>query len=154
MKTFLLLLCFACLSITSKAQLTDMHWDTHGVGFKVASDVRITTNNSEEFTAEISNITLSIIPIQDGNLTQDHLLDATIEMAKGIGYDSVDGGDEVEIDNFKGYYVIGTKDGVNALIMSLLDTKSSTNLLVVIVYVNDFEDDAIEIANSFYAYSK
>jgi hypothetical protein len=36
--------------------------------------------------------------------------------------------------------------------MALLDKESSTNLLVVIVYADDYEDQAVEMAASFYAY--
>ncbi len=152
LKQSILLTMLLFSGLFAHAQMTDMHWDTHGVGFKVPSDVRITTNNAEEFSAENSNVVLSIIPIQDGNLTAEHMADATIEMAKGVGYDSVDEGDAIDIDDFTGYYVKGTKDGVNAVVMALLDKKSSTNLLVVIVYNDGFEGKAVEIAGSFYAY--
>jgi Dihydro-orotase-like len=147
---FLLAFCLATAML--HAQLTDMHWDTHGVGFKVGKAMKITTNNAEEFTAENDEFLLSIIPIQDANLTADDMRDATMEMAKGVGYDNIHGGEKVEIDHFLGYYVIGTKDGVDAILMSLLDQESATNLLVVLVYDPKLESQAVNIANSFYAY--
>lgn len=152
MHTKFLVFLFLLGGFSSNAQMTDMHWDTHGVGFKVPSDVRIQTNNAEEFTAQNANIALTIAPVQDGELNEEHMADVTVEMAKGLGYDSVDEGDAVDIDDFTGYYIKGKKDGVNAVVMALLDKKSSTNLLVVIVYADGFEDNAVDIASSFYAY--
>ena len=152
MKQSFFLLAFMLCSLFATAQMTDMKWDTHGVGFKVPSNVKITANNADEFSAENANIAVSIIPIQDAELDEEHMADATIEMAKGLGYDSISDGDAVEIDDFKGYYLRGTKDGVNALVMALLDSRSSTNLLVVIVYADRFENQSLEIANSFFAY--
>lgn len=148
----LALLAFLVGGLSASAQMTDMHWDTHGVGFKVPANVRITTNNAEEFTAENANVFLTIAPIQDGELNKDHMAEATIEMATGLGYDTVEEGDAIDIDDFTGYYVKGTKEGVNAVVMALLDKKSSTNLLVVVVYNEGFEDKAVEILASFYAY--
>jgi hypothetical protein len=150
-QSFLLVACMIC-SLFATAQMTEMRWDTHGVGFKVPSETKITTNNAEEFSAENSNIALTIVPIQDGDLNEEHMADATIEIAKGLGYDSITDGDAVEIDDFKGYYLRGKKDGVNALVMSLLDSRSTTNLLIVIVYADRFEKQSLEIANSFFAY--
>ncbi len=151
-KRFLVLSTFLLGSFLGNAQMTDMHWDTHGVGFKVPSDVRITTNNAEEYTAENANVFLTISPVQDGDLNEEHMADLTVEMAKGLGYDTVEEGDAIEIDDFTGYYVKGTKEGVNAVVMALLDKESSTNLLVVVVYNDGFEAKAVEILASFYAY--
>ncbi len=130
----------------------EMRWDTHGVGFIVPENFKIETNNAEEYTASNDNLFLSIIPIQDENLTTDHLAEAVVEMAKELEYDVVDVADEATMQDFTGYYVIGQKDGVNALLMAMMDTESSTNLLVVIVYADNSERMALKIANSFFAY--
>ena len=130
----------------------EMRWDTHGVGFIVPENFKIETNNAEEYTASNDNLFLSIIPIQDENLTADHLAEAVVEMAKELEYDVVDVADEASMQDFTGYYVIGQKDGVNALLMAMMDTESSTNLLVVIVYADNSERMALKIANSFFAY--
>ena len=153
-KQSLALFAFLLVSVMASAQMTDMHWDTHGVGFKVPSDVRIKTNNAEEFTAENSNLFLAIAPVQAGELNEEHMADLTVEMAKGMGYDTVEEGDAIDIDDFTGYYIKGTKDGVNAVVMALMDKESSTNLLVVVVYNDGFEDKAVDILASFYAYDK
>ncbi|MEO6758638.1 MAG: hypothetical protein ABIO24_04220 [Saprospiraceae bacterium] len=150
----ILVLAFTLVSVAAVQAQTEMHWDTHGVGFTVPSNFKIETNNAEEYTASNDNIYFSITPIQDENITKEHLADAVVEMAKGLEYDIVDDADEADIDDFTGYYVKGRKDGVNAILMALLDQESSTNLLVVIVYDDNSLDKAIDIANSFFAYDK
>lgn len=68
---------------------------------------------------------LSIIPIQDENLTADHLAEAVVEMAKELEYDVVDNADETTMQDFTGYYVVGQKDGVNAIVMAMMDTRAA-----------------------------
>lgn len=144
---------FLCLAATSlSAQMTDMHWDTHGVGFKVPNDFVIEANNAEEFSASNDNLFFSIVPIQDVEITDDDLAEAVVEMATALEYDDIEEGEAIEVDDFSGYYIKGRKDGTNAVVMAVLDKKSSTNLLVVIVYVDGFENQAIKIAASLYAY--
>ena len=139
------------LSVSMNAQ-TEMEWDTHGVGFTVPDDFKIETNNAEEFTADNGTLFLSILPIQDETITKDDLAEAVADIAIDLEYDRIQEGEAIDVDDFSGYYVKGRKDGVNAVIMALLDNESSTNLLVVIVYADGFEDDAVAVASSFYAY--
>ena len=151
--TLLTTLTFLLLSISMNAQ-TDMIWDTHGVGFTVPDDFKIETNNAEDFTAGNDALFLSILPWQDEAITEDDLADAVYAFAKELKYDRINEGDAIEIDDFTGYYIKGRKDGANAVLLALLDKESSTNLLVVIVYANGYEDAAVDIAASFYAYDK
>lgn len=137
---------------TSFSQTIDYHWDTHGVGFAIPRDFSIQTNNAEEFTADNGAIFLSIAPVQDETITKDNLAEVVVAMATEMSYDSIEEADEADVDDFTGYYVKGTKDGVNAIVMALLDSQSSTNLLVVIAYADGMEAKALAIANSFYAY--
>ena len=145
-------LCGLLLTSSSLIAQVDMVWDTHGAGFKVPSGFVIETNNEEEFSAGNDNLYLTITPIQDETVNEDDLADAVGIMAKELDYDLITDGDAVEMDDFVGYYVRGVKDGVSAIVMALLDTESSTNLLVVVVYAGGFEDEALMIVNSFYAY--
>ncbi|MBL7831404.1 MAG: hypothetical protein JNK41_10285 [Saprospiraceae bacterium] len=131
---------------------TEFTWDTHGIGFKTAARMKVTTNNADEFEAQSDNIQLNIFPWQDQNINFDDLADATVDIAKQLKFDNVDAADALEIDDFQGFFVHGKKDGVNALILLLLDKKSSTNLIVTIVYQEGFEDVAVKLAESFYAY--
>lgn len=152
-KVILITFCSFLLTNFNYAQ-TDMIWDTHGVGFIVPDDFDIETNNAEEFTADNGNLFLSIIPFQDETVTKDDLADVVDEFAIELKYDRIHEGDEIDIDDFTGYYIKGRKDGANAVLLALLDKESSTNLLVVIVYVDGYEDEAVDIASSFYAYDK
>ncbi|NUO02044.1 MAG: hypothetical protein HUU01_15675 [Saprospiraceae bacterium] len=148
--TTVAILSFAATNLS--AQMTDLHWDTHGVGFKVPSNFVVEANNAEEFTASNDNLFLSIIPIQDESVTDDNLAEAVVEMAKGLEYDDIEEGEAMEVDDFTGYYIKGRKEGVNAVVMAMLDKKSSTNLLIVIVYADGYENQAVEVAASLYAY--
>lgn len=143
----LLLFCSSAVS----AQV-DMTWDTHGVGFKVPRGFVIETNNAEEFSAGNDNIFVTIAPIQDENISTDDLADVVAAMVKEMDYDLVTDGDAVDVQNFTGYYVRGSKDGADAIVMALLDPESATNLIVVAIYSGDYEDDALMIVNSFYSY--
>ncbi len=151
-KRFLAALVLLASLNTLSAQLVDYRWDTHGVGFGVPRDFSVKANSAEEFTAENGNIFLTILPFQDENVTKDNLAEAVVEMAVNMEYDSVEAADEADVDDFTGYYVKGTKEGVNALVMGLLDRKSSTNLLVIVAYMDGYESQALDIANSFYAF--
>ncbi len=150
-QSVLTILCGFFLTLSLTAQ-TDMEWDTYGVGFTVPNNFKIEANNAEEFTAGNDVLFVSILPILDEYITKDDLADAVDEFAKSLKYDRVQEGDEIDIDDFTGYYIKGRKDGANAVLLALLDKESSTNLLVVIVYADGYEDDAVDIASSFFAY--
>lgn len=131
---------------------TEMRWDKHGVGFTVPSNFKVTTNNAEEYTASNDNLVLSIAPIQDEEISKENLADAVLAMAKEMEYDALEEADEINIHDFTGYYIKGKKDGINAVVIAMLDKESSTNLLVVIAYDDDYFDEAVSIAKSFFAY--
>ncbi len=131
----------------------DWRWDDHGVGFTAPSNLRITTNNANEFVAEGSDLVLSIYVEQDGEVTEETLADALVAAAKEMEYEEITTVDELQIHDFMGYFVEGTRDGVGAFILALLDKKSSTNLVIVIVYTDDASrEKAIKIGDSFYAF--
>ena len=146
---------FVALSLlvnTAFAQ-QDWRWDTHGVGFSAPSNLRVTTNNASEFVAEGRDLVLSIYAEQDGEVSEETLAEALVAAAEELEYDDITAADELSIDDFVGYFVEGTKDGVGALIITLLDKKSSTNLVVVMAYTTDeARKKAIEIGDSFYAF--
>lgn len=147
-----MLLGFLSISQFASAQ-KDWRWNQHGVGFSAPSNLRITTNTASEFTAEGSDLILSIYVEQDGEVTADGLAEALVAAAEELDYDEITDVDELEIDDFTGYYVEGTKDDVGALIITLLDKQSATNLVIVLAYTTDAaRDKAIDIADSFYAF--
>jgi hypothetical protein len=131
---------------------TQMRWDTHGVGFTVPDDFKVTTNNAEEYTASNDNLVLSIAPIQDETITKENLAQAVMAMAVEMKYDALEETDEINIQDFTGYFIKGKKDGLNAVVIAMMDQKSSTNLMVVIIYDDTYFDEAVAIAKSFVAY--
>ena len=137
------------------AQLTaqvDMVWETHRVGFKVPRGSVVDTNNDEEFSAGNDNVYMTIAPIQDENISTDDLADVVDAMVSEMDYDLITDGSAVEVNNFNGYYVRGSKDGSNAVVMALLDPSSATNLIVVVIYSGDFEKAALTTVNIFFSY--
>jgi len=147
-----LFIAFTFILNTAFAQ-KDWRWDDHGVGFSAPSNMRVTTNNAQEFAAESSDIILAIYVEQDGEVTEEALAEALVAAAEEMEYDNITAVDELQIHDFKGYFVEGTKDGIGAFILTLLDEKSSTNLVVVIAYTSKAaRDKAIAIGDSFYAF--
>ena len=151
---FAILPAFLLLSVGSNNLVaqTEMRWNTHGVGFTVPSDFKVTTNNAEEYTANNDNLILSIAPIQDEDISKENLAEVVLAMATEMKYDALEEADEINVHDFTGYYIKGKKDGVNAVVIALLDKESSTNLVVVIAYDDNYFDEAVAIANSFFAY--
>jgi len=153
-KLFKATLLFACIFLTNTAfAQKDWRWENHGVGFSAPENMRVTTNNAEEFSAEGSDLVLGIYVEQDGEVTEETLAEALVAAATEMEYDEISTVDALEIHDFVGYFVEGTKDGVGAFILTLLDKKSSTNLVVVIAYTSDAaRKKAIAIGDSFYAF--
>ena len=151
---FALLTSVFALFLSQNALLaqTEMRWDTHGVGFTVPDDFKVSANNAEEYTAANDNLVLSIAPIQDENITKENLSEVVLAMATEMKYDALEEADEINIHDFTGYYIKGKKDGVNAVVIAMLDKESSTNLVVVIAYDDDYFDEAVAISKSFFAY--
>ena len=116
--------------------------------------MHVDVNNAESFEASNDDIYLGIYPFDDENIDQDDLYDTTNEIAVELQYDHIEDGGKVEIDDFEGYYVVGDKDGVAALIVTLLDKESETNLFIVIAFAEGFDSVALNIVESFYAYDE
>ncbi len=151
LKATLFLICTFFLN-TAFAQ-KDWRWDSHGVAFSAPANLHVTANTESEFTAENSDLLLTIYAEQDGAVTEETLADALIAAAHEMKYDHISDADALQIDDFAGYFVEGTKDGVGAVIITLLDHKSNTNLVVVMAYTSDASrEKAIEVAHSFYAF--
>lgn len=149
---FLTLLTVLLISTFQLSAQTAMEWEDHGIGFTVPDDFSVITNNGEEYTAVNEYLFLSMAPIQDETITEDNLASAVVQMAVEMRYDVVDEANSIDIDDFTGYYVKGQLDGAHAVVMALMDRESSTNLLVIIAYEEGYEEDALQIAASFYAF--
>jgi len=131
----------------------DWRWDKHGIAFSAPSNMKVITNNAEEFAAEGSDLFLSLYAEQNSEVTEETLAEVVVAAAVEMEYDEITDVDALSIQDFKGFYVEGTKDGIGAVIIALLDEKSSTNLIISIAYTTDAaRNKAIAIADSFYAF--
>lgn len=149
----LILALFMSLAITFQAQAQEEWvWDEYGLAFILAEGMKVTQNDGETFTAERSNLFLSMVPIVDSEINEDDLAEAVIAMAIEMEYDEIEDADELELNDLVGYYVEGSKDGAGAFVIALLDSESASNYLVVIVFNDDSREEAMEIALSLYAY--
>ncbi len=153
-KLFLVAFLLMISSINLSAQsFTDWDWDTYGVKFSAPSTFKIVTNNSEEFTAKLSNdlLHLSIIPWKDASLTKATLKKSVRELCTELGYTAREIGTitDLDLNGFEGCYAMITKEGVTMIIEGLLDPASATNFYTIIVYGGGYEEKALQIANSF-----
>ncbi len=124
-------------------------WDTYGINFGVPNDFQVDTNIGDEFSGFAIGLSLTIFPWKDAEISTEHLAEATVELAKEMEYSEITNADNVQLNGFEGVYVQGVKDGVNALILSLLDPESDNNFYVVITFEDTYEEDAMAIVKSF-----
>ncbi len=153
-KSFKMAIFMACICFfnTAFAQ-KDWQWATHGVGFSAPANLKVTANDASEFSAEGSDLFITIHADQDESVTEETLAEALVAAATEMKYDEISAADALNIHDFVGYFVEGSKDGIGALIITLLDKKSSTNLIIVMAYTSDAaRTKAIEIGDSFYAF--
>lgn len=129
-------------------------WDEYGIGFTLSKGMKVTQNDGETFMAERDNLFITMTPIKDEEITEADLALAVFTMAKEMEYDGIEDADKLELDDLVGYYVEGIKDGVSAVVIALLDQESESNYLVIIVFDDDSRDEAIEMAQSMYAYDE
>lgn len=133
---------------------TDMVWDTYGLGFSLPRGMQITENNSEIFSAEGNDLSLAIVPFKESSVGPEELAELLIELADEFEYDVVTDADELELDGLYGYYTEGKKEGVQAVLVALMDEASESNYFVILVYKRNTRNTAIEMIASFYAYDE
>ncbi len=136
------------VSFLNATSQTNWTWDSYGIVFQTPSDFKVTTDNSEEFSAENDNVFLTLTPWKDATVTKQNLADALKSIVKDMEYDDMSELDKVDSNDFTGYAVYGKKDGVKAIIATLLNKKSGTNLIVIIVFIDGYEKTAKKIAMS------
>lgn len=133
---------------------TEMVWDSYGLGFTLTKGMRITQNDGETFTAEKADLFLTIVPVKNREVTEEHLAEAVIEMAVEMNYETIADADELELNDLYGYYVEGTSDGASAFVVALMDVESANNYLAVVVFTPKTRDAAIDLIVSFFAYDE
>lgn len=129
---------------------TDWTWDTHGLKFSAPSDMKVITNDGDQFGAKLKNdlLHLYIFPWQDQDLNKETLNGEVKKLMKSLGYRGTQLV-ELDLNGFEGSYVIAEKDGVTCILEGLLDPDSATNFYALIIYGPGYDDEALEIANSF-----
>lgn len=139
---------------------TAFEWDYHGIGFEVASDFRVQTNNQSEFTAVSSDglLAVTLMPWSDASINLDDLAEATLSLAgemATIDQSTVDG-DAIDLGDLEGYFIVAATSDYKSydyiLVALLLDTESETNLVAVIGFQDGHDEEAIEILTSIYPY--
>lgn len=144
-----------CLCVVSLVSAQDTYeWDSHGIGFTLPAGFEISTNTDEEFTAGNDQMSFSLIPWDDAEITEEQLGDVVVEIATELEYDDVHDAFDAKVDEFVGVGIYGTKDGVDAVIAAILDKTSGTNIIVIITYAPEFGEAAEDIYYSLYSYEK
>jgi len=133
---------------------TEMQWDSYGLGFTLERGMRIVTNNGEEFTAERKELYITIHPLTDEYVTEDHLVDAVVAMAEEMEYDDISDADVLELDDLFGVYIEGKTNGTSSFVIALMDTESAQNYIVIVIFTDEYRDAAIEMIHSFYPYDE
>jgi hypothetical protein len=119
-------------------------WDEYGIAFTLPAGMTVTQNDGETFTAQRSNLFLTMTPILDGTLDVDDLAEAVIAMAISMDYDGIEDADELELGDLIGYDFEGTLGAASAFVIALLDLESESNDLVVIVFDDASRDKAMK----------
>ncbi|MCB0551909.1 MAG: hypothetical protein KDD02_00045 [Phaeodactylibacter sp.] len=141
----------AIIPSTLSAQ-TQMVWDDWGLGFTLAPGMRITENNGETFSAERDDLHLSITPVEDAWAYEEDLANAVLIMMDAMEFERITDADEMQLNDLYGYFIEGQSQGVQAVVMALMDTASHRNFLVTMVYLPESRNQAINLFKSMYAY--
>lgn len=155
MKNTFLTLSFLVLAATIPTALsaqTQMVWDDWGLGFTLAPGMRIVENNGEVFTAEREDLHLSITPVEDAWAYEEDLANAVLIMMEAMEFERITDADEMQLNDLYGYFIEGQSQGVQAVVMALMDTASHRNFLVTMVYLPESRNQAINLFKSMYAY--
>jgi hypothetical protein len=155
MKNYCITLTFLALAALTPVALTGqtpMLWDDWSLGFTLAPGMRITENNGEVFSAEHEELYFVIMPVEDAWADEEDLANAVIFMMEEMEFERVTDADEMEMNNLYGYFIEGKSQGVNAVVIALMDNASSHNFLVSLVFTPATRNQAIRLVESMYAY--
>lgn len=153
-KIVVFLLCFSVFSFFAEGLFAqkEVKWASYRIAFSSSADFKIVVNEEDEFQAESKDFVVSIFPDDEEEVSLDILATATIAMANQMGYEDVGEATEIKLADYKGFYVEGNKDGASAIVMSLLDAKSSVNMIIMIDFAAGLKEQAMAIAQSIRSY--
>lgn len=139
-----LFMCYSCLNAQAEYNVR-----AYNLAFNAAPDMQTVVDSKAEYELSNENVRVRIMPWND-SINFDDLGDATMDIAGRLGYENVNSADALELDDFQGFYTKGTRDGLDALIILLYDNSRDRSLIATISYQPGFENEAIDIALSFY----
>jgi len=152
MKTKLSLLLLGLIFLLANNSFAQQEWEwkTHGIAFTTSSKISVSENNERLFQAENEKISLSIAPWQGEMPDDEAIANALVKLASDMDYDDITDARILNFDSFSGYGINGTKDGNNAAIVILLNTLNNTNIVIVIAYLPEAENEASSILTSLH----
>lgn len=124
-------------------------WNDYNVSFNASPALQIKVDNKAQLEAADDNVMMRIFPWSE-SLNFDDLSDATMDIAIRLGFENVNSADAMELDDYQAFYTKGIKDGQEGIVVLLYDNQKNISLVSTIIYQPGFENEAMDIALSFY----
>lgn len=134
MRKLFTVILFVVGTATALAQ-QDFEWEKYGLAFTLADDFKVTANTDESFEASGDGMEFGVYTWENPNLTQEDLGDLIVELAGDIELSIVDDADYIELNQLKGAYVEGYKDGSRIFVMGMMDPDSEANFFALVTYL-------------------
>jgi len=139
------------VSFSNAQGMKEWTWDTYKMKFQAPNNLKVTTNNADEFTASNSDISLSIYPRKGENLSYEGMELALMKWAKSSKLDYENDPEYIEdLNGYWGVYIDGEAEGYPATMLLLVDPDyPEISLYVWISYSTAKYDTAVNILKSF-----
>ncbi len=151
MRNFTITLLLSFIFSGNLVAQTEWKWDSHNIAFSTPENFKVSTNNDNIFQAENNEISLTIAPWQDKAVNDATIVDALVKLAADMAYDDITDARKLAFEKFSGYGINGKKGEDNAAILILINTESSSNIVVIIAYSVAAEKSASEILSSLHS---
>jgi hypothetical protein len=128
-------------------------WDSYKTSFSVPQNFRVTKSSSEYWSGTNDDITMSIYPRKDENLTQAEMKNSVYKWAVDNNIKDIGTATELNADKLNGYWGVmfeGTIDGFPVATMLIVNPKDpNISLYIWISYRDGFEDTVIKMLMSY-----
>ncbi|HPB24167.1 MAG TPA: hypothetical protein PLB59_00695 [Bacteroidales bacterium] len=135
------------------AQWKTYDWDFYKTKFQVPSDFEVSESSETRWSGKNNNITLSIYPRKNENLSLEGMQDALYKWAVSNGVTEIGEVtvlDEQKLNGYWGYMYEGMIDGYPVGTMLIVDPDyPEISLYIWASYREGFEDTIIDILMSF-----
>jgi len=149
---FIIILSVSYEIVAQENDMVTYTWDSYHVKFQIPKDLEIIKSDSKSFVAGNEDISLSIFPRLEENLTYDEMVEALKDWAYKSEVILTEDG-IMSLDNLNGYWGVmadGTKDYWPIFLMLIVDPDySNTSLYVWLSYREDKLQNASDIISSF-----